>query len=264
MTTDAKSLNLGAGFRHSTYGPKHDPGAQYWQNVGLRMAKLFPGATPETVWIVGELDGKGTRLSYPGSSDNPLIHYTSRDLNETALSQFDESGVRAWLQVEPGDAPVDLLIHLILERYGHHPCVIGAGVDMEWFHSYTDAEGVPVTDAEAAAWLAVVRSYNSHYRLFLKHWETEKMPPTQREGLFFIDDSQMFQSLEQMAAEFADWGQTFAPAPVGFQFGYPADRKWWGAFDDPAGEIGRAILGRVPNMAGLYWVDFTVLEVFKP
>jgi hypothetical protein len=264
MTNGIEKSSLGAGFRHSTYGPKHDPGPFYWESVGLRMAQLFPGATPETVWIVGELDGKGIRLSYPGSSENPLIHFTSEDLNETALSRFDESGVRAWLQIEPGDAPVDHLIHLILERYGHHPCVIGAGVDVEWFHSYTSPEGVPVSDTEAAAWLAVVRSHKPQYRLFLKHWETAKMPPTLREGLFFIDDSQMFQSLEQMAAEFAKWGTTFAPAPVGFQFGYPADRKWWGAYDDPAQKIGQAILERVPNAAGLYWVDFTVLEVFKP
>lgn len=90
------------------------------------------------------------------------------------------------------------------------------------------------------------------------------MPPTQREGILFVDDGQQFQSLDQMVAEFAVWGQTFYPAPVAFQFGYPDDRTWWGGFADPADQIGQAILKKVPNTAGLYWVDFTVLDVFKP
>jgi hypothetical protein len=60
------------------------------------------------------------------------------------------------------------------------------------------------------------------------------------------------------------WGDAFAPAQVGFQYGYTADQEWWGELDDPPGDIGRAILARVPNAAGLYWVDFTVLGVFPP
>ena len=89
------------------------------------------------------------------------------------------------------------------------------------------------------------------------------LPPTLRQGLVFVDDSQQFESLDQMVAEFTDWGNAFAPAPVAFQFGYPDDRKWWGKFDDPARMIGEAILKSVPNTQGLYWVDFTVLQVFK-
>jgi hypothetical protein len=72
-----------------------------------------------------------------------------------------------------------------------------------------------------------------------------------------------FQSLDEMVTEFSAWGRAYYPAPVVFQFGYPADRAWWGEFADPANQIGGAILKNVPNTAGLYWVDFTVLEVFK-
>jgi hypothetical protein len=90
------------------------------------------------------------------------------------------------------------------------------------------------------------------------------MPPTLRDGLLFVDDSQQFTSLDQMVEEFAGWGQFFAPAPVAFQFGYPDDQKWWSAYDDPPAALGQAILDKVPNTQGLYWVDFTVLEVFKP
>ena len=90
------------------------------------------------------------------------------------------------------------------------------------------------------------------------------MPPTYREGLLFVDDSQILPSLEAMVNEFAEWGKAFAPAPVAFQYGYPSDKPWWSQLDDPPADIGRAILARVPNTEGLYWVDFTVLELFPP
>ena len=59
-------------------------------------------------------------------------------------------------------------------------------------------------------------------------------------------------------------GETFGPAQVGFQYGYFADRPWWSELDDPPADIGRALLDAVPNTAGLYWVDFTVFEIFEP
>jgi len=172
--------------------------------------------------------------------------------------------VRVWLQVEPGHAPVEELIHLVLGEYGTHPCVVGFGIDVEWYQSTERPEGKPVTDEEAAAWLAAIRSHDPSDRLFLKHWEASKLPPTLRDGLLFIDDSQILPSLDAMVAEFAAWGRSFAPAPVAFQFGYPSDRPWWRQLADPPGDIGRAILAAVPNAAGLYWVDFTVLDVFPP
>jgi len=61
-----------------------------------------------------------------------------------------------------------------------------------------------------------------------------------------------------------EWGWRYYPAPVAFQIGYPADKKWWGKYSDPARTIGEAILKTVPNAMGLFWVDFTALEVFPP
>jgi hypothetical protein len=256
--------DLGAGFRFSTYGPDYDPGPDYWRAVGEEMAARFPGSTPEAIWIVGRLEGEGTYLNFPAPTEHPLIQTSEKDGNEAALTLFDDIGLRVWLQVEPGNAPVEELIDLMLDRYGHHSCVIGVGVDVEWYRSIQKPEGQAVTDAEATAWLAAARSHGSHYRLFLKHWEIEKMPPTVRDGLFFVDDSQIFPSLDAMVEEFVVWGRTFAPAPVGFQFGYKSDRPWWENLNDPPGDIGRRILAEVPSTQGLYWVDFTVLDVFPP
>jgi hypothetical protein len=123
---------------------------------------------------------------------------------------------------------------------------------------------VGATDEEAAEWLRAIRKHNPDYRLFLKHWLTEKMPETLREGILFVNDSQGFESLYQMVADFSEWGKAFSPAPVAFQYGYSSDQKWWGNLADPPGDIGRAILAQTPNAQGLYWVDFSVLDVFKP
>jgi hypothetical protein len=256
--------HLVAGFRYSTYGPEWNPGPAYWRDVGEQMVERFPGAVPGAVWIVGRLAGQGTELSFPGQSGDPLVRFTAADENEETLTLFDQGGFECWLQVEPGNAAVEPLIHLVLDRYGHHPCVVGVGVDVEWYRSVDEPDGEAVGDEEAAAWLAAARSHRPEYRLFLKHWLIEKLPPTVRDGILFIDDSQIFPSLDAMVAEFVEWGEAFAPAPVGFQVGYETDRPWWRELADPPAEIGRRILDVVPNTEGLYWVDFTVLEVFPP
>jgi hypothetical protein len=256
-------LGLGAGFRYSTYGVGNDPGPEYWLSVGQSMADAFPDAIPQAVWIVAEISGPGAVLTFPGTSEDVRIHFRSKDNNEASLDAFDEAGFDVWLQLEPGDAPVPELIDLVLDRYEHHPSVIGVGIDVEWLET-TVPEGRPVTDDDARAWLAAIRAHDPDYRLFLKHFETGVMPPTEREGILFIDDSQGFSDLGAMVESFAAWGEAFAPAQVGFQYGYTADRPWWVELDDPPADIGRALLDAVPNTAGLYWVDFTVREIFEP
>lgn len=152
----------------------------------------------------------------------------------------------------------------MLSRYSKHKCIIGVGVDVEWYKSYDQPDGQAVSDAEAKKWLGIIRSYHPQYKLFLKHWLIEKMPPKVRDGIVFIDDSQELSSLNAMVDEFALWGEAFAPAKVGFQYGYNSDKNWWHLLNDPAYEVGKAIIDKVPNTNSLFWVDFTVIEVFPP
>jgi hypothetical protein len=100
--------------------------------------------------------------------------------------------------------------------------------------------------------------------MFLKHFRENVMPPTFRDGILFVDDSQIFKSSEDMIVEFAKWGRTFAPSPVAFQYGYPSDRPWWSLMKDPVREIGERILAATPNTEALIWVDFSVQDVFPP
>jgi hypothetical protein len=256
--------SLGIGFRYSSYGPAYDPGLEYWASVGEQMAAKFPDANPATIWIVGILDGEGTYLSFGCKPDDPNIRCGYVDINEQILTLLDEKGFDVWLQVEPGNASVDELIDIVLNQYKHHPSVRGFGIDVEWYKSTSGPEGQPITDEEAQRWVASVRKHNPDYQLFLKHWEKEWMPPTERDGIFFVDDSQQFESFNQMVDEFDDWGKAFAPAPVGFQYGYPADKVWWQNLLDPPKDIGQAILDHVPNTESLFWVDFTIIDIFPP
>jgi hypothetical protein len=255
---------LEAGFRFSSYGPPHNPGPAYWASVGQQMAGKFSSARPAAIWIVGIFDGQGVFLNFPCTTDDPYIHCIAADINEAALTLFDQQGFAVWLQVEPGAGSVDALIDITLNQYKHHPCVVGFGIDVEWYQSDGTPEGKPITDQEAVRWVKAVQSHNPGYLLFLKHWETEWMPPTVRDGIFFVDDSQQFEDFKHLQREFVEWGQAFAPAQVGFQYGYPADKSWWSGLADPPGDIGRYLVEHIPNTRGLFWVDFTVLEVFPP
>ncbi|HUM27847.1 MAG TPA: hypothetical protein PKN81_16530, partial [Anaerolineales bacterium] len=146
----------------------------------------------------------------------------------------------------------------------HHPSVVGFGVDVEWYKSSQVPQGEPVSDEVAQAWVRAIRNHHPEYQLFLKHWDTAWMPPTARDGILFINDSQGFESFEQMTTEFAEWGKTFAPARVGFQYGYQADQRWWSEMQNPASKIGHVLLEKIPNTQALFWVDFTILETFPP
>ena len=67
-----------------------------------------------------------------------------------------------------------------------------------------------------------------------------------------------------MVDEFEAWGDSFAPAPVGFQFGYQSDKSWWSTLPDPPRNIGNALLSRISSTRDLLWVDFTAYDLWPP
>jgi len=257
-----------AGFRAayilSIYPDFQFPRASYWSNVASVMTQKFSSAAPAAIWVVSLYLNEGmTQLGFPSSGRNhPYLAFAPWDYSEPYLRHFDSTGVKIWLEVEPGAANVDTLIHLTLRRYGHHPCVVGLGVDVEWYHAQAHTHGREVTDEEAQRWERLVQSYNPAYTLFLKHYSPAWMPPSYRGDLLFIDDSQKFFSAAEMIDEFKRWGEKFFPNRVGFQLGYPADERWWGKLNDPPVELGDALFSSIPNTYGVFWVDFTITQIF--
>lgn len=254
-----------AGARSSNYGIKPFPSEAEWEKYLLKLASYFPHATPCAVWIVGVLDPpQSCLLEFPSPGPSyPNTVFSNTDKHEAYLSYFDQKGIKVYLQVEPANADVLTLIDLVLNRYKHHPCVIGFGIDVEWYREIEiPTWGVQVDDQTAALWEKRVKAFNPHYRLFLKHWNRLWMPRTYRGDILFVSDSQQLPSLEKMLKEFASyWADYFYPNPVAFQIGYQADQKWWQKISNPPQEIGLALSKRVKQAFSIFWVDFTLRQL---
>lgn len=254
-----------AGFRasriNSSYPDNVFPDENYWVYVGQGMSRKFTNSSPSSIWLVSIYEGNGnTRVSFPYNSKNILS--SDSDLNEEYLKRFDNEGIKIFLQVEPGSANVDTLINVVLKRYGSHSSVVGFGIDVEWLDADNFNEGKKVTDAEAQRWESLVKSFNPNYQLFLKHYSPEWMPPTYRGNIIFIDDGQQFTSMDQMKYYFKIWSKNFPNNKVSYQIGYPSDETWWKELPDPAKNIGNVLIDAIPNLYGLYWVDFSITKIF--
>ena len=256
-----------AGLRSSVYGFNSFPDTTWWLNASSDMASRFPGASPSVIWILGYTTDDGCYLNfpdpYPDSSFNKVF-FSNKDENENYLNFFDKKGIKVWLQVEPGFADVSTLIALALSQYSHHSSVIGFGIDVEWYKTSANNnnEGQAVTDSEAAVWTSQIKSYNQNYLFFTKHWLIEKMPPTFRTDMIFVDDSQDFPDMNSMINEFVDWSKAFSSSKVAFQFGYNNDKPWWGKLSNPPKDIGDALIEKCSNISDLYWVDFTAYDIW--
>ena len=253
----------GVGFRFSVYGARRTPNTkEYWYNAAEQFNSYFPNTCPEFIWIVGNLRQGGCFLGFPAETDNDLIQSAETDLYEETFRLFSDMGVRVWLSFEPGHAPVDELLHLILQQYSHHSAIVGIGIDVEWNDCSEGSKGTPVSDEDALRWIEIAKEYNPDYKFMFRHWLVEVMPPTVREDVMFVSNSQMFPNLSRMTREFVQWGEAFHPAPIGFQIGYPRDSEWWEEFDNPPKALGDSLFAAIPNLNGLYWVDFSTQSVF--
>jgi len=254
-----------AGVRSSSYGVDPFPAPEEWEDYVRTMSDAFPGSRPTALWIVGTIDEAigGINLEFPSDGGSyEKISFSPDDLHEEYLDWFDAHGVSVFLQVEPGFADVPTLIDLVLERYGHHPCVIGFGVDVEWFGNVTEGgAGTPVDDDTASSWESGVQSSNSDYDLFLKHWDITFMPPSYRGRIIFVDDGQDYANLQDYLDDMREWADAFDPSRVFFQYGYESDRPWWKYFCDPATTIGQNLAWQTSQECGLFWVDFTLAEL---
>jgi hypothetical protein len=226
------------------------------------MSDAFPDSTPTALWIVGTIDEEidGINLEFPSDGGSyPKISFSSVDLHEEYLAWFDAHGVSVLLQVEPGFADVPTLIDLVLERYATHPCVIGFGVDVEWFGNVTEGgEGTPVDDATASSWESRIRLYDPDYSLFLKHWDIAFMPPLYRGSIIFVDDGQGYSCMRAYLGDMQAWAEAFNPNRVFFQYGYESDRRWWRWLHEAPIRIGERLAGQTPQECGLFWVDFSL------
>lgn len=280
-----------AGVRSSHYGVEKTserpwPGAEKWAEIMNIMANdYFPGATPTAIWIIGSLNqsvqGCNLEFAKPVGDTNDYEHITfnpsaKHGPHEDYLNYFDKNGIKVFLQVEPGFADVEILIDLVLNQYKHHPCVLGFGVDVEWYNGIEEDSGLPVTDEIAKRWEARVKSYNSSYRLFLKHYDRNWLGQKYRGDIVFVDDSQCFNSVDGSVIgpdgpygwdvlgflpAFKLFADHFYPNTVLFQIGYRSDRHWWSLLTPPVVQtLGERLAEQTRQGCGIIWVDFTLRD----
>jgi hypothetical protein len=270
-TGPTKEPSLLVGLRRSSYGlPARKADDAWWAARAKEFAARFAGAQPAIVEIVSTYQNDGStqfEFARPAGDSGAAEHISFRQGavdHERALALYDREGVKAILQIESGNADVTRCLEIARAAFAAHPCVAGFGVDVEWrFYKETPGKaGRAVTDDEARAWTDTVLSFDPRYTLFLKHWDARYMPPTYRSaGLWFLSDSQQFDSLDGMMADFSAWNRKLAGARVGYQFGYLKDQKWWSRLASPPADIGRRIRADIPACRLLFWVDFTADKV---
>lgn len=243
-----------------------------WEYMFKNMSGFYGGnAIPSTLWIVGEMGQDSCcHLCFPSDGiDHDYMVFEGMDYFESSLSYFDTTGIKVFVQVEPGFASITELVDVVMARYGIHACIVGFGVDMEWYESvdWDDTNGEDhfsyISDADAQAWETKVKSYSSNYRLYLKHWRTDFMPPSYRGEIIFINDAQGFNNLSVLVNAFVQWADTYSPNPVMFQIGYEWDKSWWNSYENPPLTIGKEIALWISNTnqeIGIYWVDFTLRD----
>jgi len=206
----------------------------------------LPGSRPWATLVLGSLpDAKPITPAVAGQ----------------ILSRMDELGVDIFLEIYPRKTN-DVLA--LLDAYSwvasttQHKCIKGFCVDLEYYKA--------VTDDMAKAWDEKIKSHNASYRLALKHWEQNFMPPTYRGkgDLIFICTSSE-SSIEELNGGFVDWANHFAPTACAFQFGYPADEDgmngsntngWW-KLKDPIKDWSQSLVSKINNPKqelGILWV----------
>jgi hypothetical protein len=261
---------LHVGLRRSSYGGRHSRGDAWWIERARTFASNFPAAKPTMIEIVSVyLDDGTTQFEFekPAGYAGPAQGMTfcpGKVFHEQALVEYDRQGIAAVLQVEPGNADLKGCLEVVHRAFGRHPCVIGLGVDAEWFFARESPkhDGRAMTDEDARGLVDAVLAMNPAYTLFLKHFSAKHMPPTFRHpSLYFVSDSCQFGSAKEMMADFKHWANCFAGAATGYQFGYPKDRKWWGTLKRPPSELGETIREAIPSCGYLFWVDFTADQV---
>lgn len=232
------------------------PDKESLAQVIFNVNNKFPGSKPWITWAVGDL----SRLTPAGES-------LSLQKHEEYLTYMDQLGVVVFLEIFPFKAnaakgieqtDVPGAIDEWMNKFKQHPCIVGFGVDLEYYDK--------ATDSAAKVWDEKLKAHYSSYRLFLRHYNKDYMPPAYRGkgDLIFIDHASEG-TVEELSKGFADWANHFSPTACAFQLGYPADEDgmngsnnlgWW-KLKDPVKDWGNAILPMVNNASqelGLVWV----------
>ncbi len=252
-----------AGWRSSAYGYQTGSPPSYWINIANDISSKFPSSTPAGIWLVGETDGDGPgTILYMPCTSTTNINCQGSDIAEPYLTAFDNAGIKVILQVEPMNADINTLIDIVMNRYKHHPSVIGFGIDNEWLGSCTD--GCKPTASEVISWNNKLHSINPNYILMLKHYDESKLPTGIPSDVLIVCDDEQNGNLNTLVSEHVAMENQYPNNPFGSQYGYPSDSNIWSGMSDPIKQIGTSIQSSIGRPISVFWVDFSIKTVYPP
>lgn len=124
------------------------------------------------------------------TGDVALSEFTNR--HQAYLDHFDRTGVRVWIQVEPGFGPMEDsgdkrgLLYAIYKGFQieRHRSVIGIGVDAEWYEDCREDDGETGTlagkETMVQGWWNTIKAMKNgageNLTMFLKHYTTDRLP----------------------------------------------------------------------------------------
>ncbi len=244
-------------------GPTTIPVPQYWLRVGQEMAARFAGAVAETVWIVGRLQGRRHPPQLPGRQRPPADpgfrnrrqRGGPRSLRPPRLPGVaaGRAGPRAGGGADP-HRPRALLPPPVGGRLRRRRRVVrvdraarGQGGDRR------RGEGLARRGARARPRLPALPQALG---------DRQDAADRPRRACCSSTTARSCRRSRRWSTSSPSGD---APSPRRRSASSTATRRTGRGgrqLDDPPGDIGRAILDRVPNTEGLYWVDFTVLDLF--
>lgn len=216
----------------------YDKPASYWASA----ARSWGGDSGLLDLVVAQAGQDGTTtLPFPFQASGTLRSSSQTDLAESYLDQFDSEGLGIILSIQPMNADVTDLIGMILGRYGHHGCIRGVNIDMEWKKTGTPEH---VSNAERDAWLGVINSYNPQMKLFLTCFKDYTCLPDDNGQIVVLYDG-LGDTQENLLRAYGELAKHFAA--TGIYTGYSSSR--------PATASDESILSAAPGTQYIIHVD---------
>jgi hypothetical protein len=273
-----------AGWRSSYYGTQENGHGQtdppYFVCVAQSEATKYPGSKAGGLYILGGIGTSETNMPFsrpPGSANIPNVFYDTTGAwgpnPEPFLSAFDAAGMEVILQVEPGRADISQLATMILNNFKNHPCVVGFGVDVEWWNSSGNSNSNPIPVSVVNSLVNAVHAINPLYKVVLKHYDPSVLP-TGIFGVTYLLDGCGYNSFNEAVSDYVNWAQTFSSpnTDIGYQMLYvsigedctPNDHNWWGSLNNPEVQLINAVYTSVPTakIYCSYIVDFSLLLTY--
>ena len=150
-----------------------------------------------------------TYIPFPYPDSGSLRSSSQIDRVEPYLEQFDEADQNVILSIQPGKVDPLQLIEILLSRYGHHRCIIGINVDLEWKKT---GEANHASNEERDAWLYAIKQHDPDMKLFLTYFlDYTHFPDDARDLVILFDgegatQSKLLKQYEELASHFKSVG----------------------------------------------------------